>query len=338
MQEQCDTITIEWENTYVASPETPQGGALQIAFDIEYVSGIHVQGAIGGAAIGNAADGGRITSDPMPAPPKGAKFYINTWWNGAVGLLYSNMLDTANGEKVVVGPSVPNQTGAEWTASGGQTVSVRPNAIMGMTTKPTFGLLGDSRSVGTLTSQSNIVQGNEVGEITPSLGPQYAYIHGGKFGDTLNDTGVAGRWAKRLASMARCSDIIIQVGVNDPNNGRSLANMQNDTINLRNLFSGKRVWLTTKPPRTTSTDAWATPQNQTAFAAFQVLLDYNAWARSVPTGFAGCFDIASVLSDPNDPKIWKTNGTPNAFTIDGIHESANGYDTIRLSGIILGLA
>lgn len=82
---------------------------------------------------------------------------------------------------------------------------------------------------------------------------------------------------------------------------------------------GKKVYAVTSVPRTTSTDSWATVDNQTttSVAQEQVRKAFNAWIRTIPAPLSGYFDWADAVESARDSGKWKA-----AHTVDGVHPNA----------------
>lgn len=332
LTEDVVSLKLVYPNWHLATGAETAGGGATIAASI-LPSGLGSRTQVtwnGGATSIAITTEDFAVSDEIPwAGTKGDKIFIDTYWAGVTQLLYTNMYDAAGGEQVSYGASIANTTMSDWVGAN-SAVSVRPCAILATTRKGTVYVLGDSRSVGTIGSTiSNIEQGEKAGEICRSLGYEVGHINGGRFGHSL--VNFRGNNSRQAQLFQYVTDIIIQIGVNDPAT-RSLAQMQSDTQYVRDL-SGKRCWLTTKPPRATSTDSFATLANQTPFAQASVLSAYNDWVRSLPSGFVGFFEIGDVLEDTRSGK-WKVNGSPNYVTSDGVHEVSNGYALIEAANVI----
>ena len=122
------------------------------------------------------------------------------------------------------------------------------------------------------------------------------------------------------------TDAIMQIEINDLGSGgltqaQYLALLEAAVERLSGM--GIRVHVVTAAPQTTSTDSWATQENQTVTATGTKLLAYNDWLRANYTtiGIASIIDLA-VIIDPNETGKWRTDfntemGT--APTLDGTH-------------------
>lgn len=106
------------------------------------------------------------------------------------------------------------------------------------------------------------------------------------------------------------------------------------TIATMKAKGARKIFLKTMAPNTTSTDAFITTANQTAFnAAYGVggdVLTYNSQLRANTSGltYDGLLDVAIWLADSVDAWRWRTAGTfplgavtGTAFTDDGPHYS-----------------
>lgn len=333
LTEDVTSIQLVYPNWHLATGAETSGGGATIAASIlpeALDDRTQVTWNSGATSIAITTEYYAI-SDAIPwVGSKGDKIFIDTYWAGVTQLIYTNMYHAAGGEMVTFGTSVSDTTMSDWTGASAS-VSVRPCAILATTTKGTVYILGDSRSVGTIAGTiSSIEQGEEAGEICRSLGYDVGHINGGRFGHSL--VNFRSNNTRQAQLFQYVTDIIIQIGVNDPAT-RSLAQMQSDTNFIPSLASGKRYWLTTKPPRATSNDSFASPGGQTPFAQASVLTDFNDWVRTTPSGFSGYFEIADVVEDNRSGK-WITNGSPNYVTSDGVHEVSAGYALIEAANVI----
>jgi lysophospholipase L1-like esterase len=190
-------------------------------------------------------------------------------------------------------------------------------------------------------------------------------------GDTPNDRGWGAQALKGLRSYVKAaysgklaSDLltydntlwpkvqgathgVLLIGTNDLNGGASLATLQSRVIAVwkRMAAAGMLVRGATIPPRSTSTDNWATTVNQTTAASNPTRVQFNNWMRdgapmlngvAVGTGTNapgtvrfgetghplmanGFFDFAEIAESATNSGLWKVNGTANWPTTDGVH-------------------
>lgn len=264
-----------------------------------------------GSASGSMASGATLESDWVPFSLRaGDKFYLREWRNNASGILYiNNYTDPAGGDLFKFGASVADQTmGGDFTSTG-TTFGYLPLAILGMTKKGSIVLLGDSRwqAISATGSLDNVRfgSGGYKGEAERTFGPYMAFTNLAMPGDRL-DLFLAS-CAKRVDLLKYGSDIPMNWGINDVVNGVTQAQIR-DRLNsvLAQVPAGKRCWLSTIAPRTTSSDNWATAGNQTAHANEQVRKDVNTERRAGVVGFAGTFDMAAQVEDAANPGKWDT--------------------------------
>jgi lysophospholipase L1-like esterase len=77
---------------------------------------------------------------------------------------------------------------------------------------------------------------------------------------------------------------------------------------------------------TSSTDSFATPANQTPDPAWLTQSDFaalNDWIRSDPAPLTGYIEIANVISNGSNSRIWKAG-----HTADGVHPNGTGHTVI----------
>lgn len=145
---------------------------------------------------------------------------------------------------------------------------------------------------------------------------------GGETSGVFNQA-VNGRQLRALY-ISGCTDAVIEYGTNDAllTSAASALGLENNLINIINglLAAGvKRIALATIPPRTASTDAWATTANQTPQSTSSIvgLAAINAWIRAKPTGVTAVIDLADLCMSVRDSGLWVPGGTT-----EGVHPSS----------------
>ena len=135
------------------------------------------------------------------------------------------------------------------------------------------------------------------------------------------------RRLKRFSLMAACgiTDLVYQSGINDVINSRSDAQIQADILAFANAATalGIRCHIATITPSSTSSDSWATVENQTPHANAQVGRDNNDWRRTVPAPFVSCLDVADLVESERNSWLWKVG-----YTGDGLHPLVAGASAI----------
>jgi len=137
---------------------------------------------------------------------------------------------------------------------------------------------------------------------------------------------------KTLALIAACgaTHVLVNWGVNDCAASRTLLQMQTDLTAIWNGFvtNGQKVIQSTITPRTTSSDSWATVENQAPSGADftgspSVRANLNNWLRGRPTPLSAYLDVADASESARDSGLWQVNTawTNDAYTTDGLHPS-----------------
>lgn len=326
-------IQLRYDNWY--GFEQLPGGAATVTSSIEYPEGTLTQITFSGSATGNMADGGYVVSDRVPvAIPRGAAFWVRTYYQNAAGIIFkskTNQTNNAFGEGLNYGASgiadqtmVSNFSYVFWGNLYG------PTAIIGLTNKPSVLILGDSRVAGTGDTLAPIAGTTEYGMISPSLFPNVAFINASMSGERVST--FITTHARRATLGVYCTHILCELGINDLTASRTAAQVLADHQTISGYFPGKRYYLTTIPPKSASTDSWATLEKQTPDATSNAQrISFNGTLRSALPSFAtGYFECADVLESARNSGIWKVP----AYTADGLHPTSAGYQLVTDSNVI----
>ncbi|WP_155900293.1 SGNH/GDSL hydrolase family protein [Microbacterium sp. 11MF] len=223
-----------------------------------------------------------------------------------------------------------------------------PAAIIGQVpraARPSVLIDGDSITQGA-GDTSNPTIPYDRGWAVKAMANEFSYLQGSLYGDSAVNLVP---WLRDRGKFAGCTDYVISaMGSNDLYvNSRTAAQLQADVIARWRLYAdrGSRVVGVTVPPRTTSTDSWATVANQTISDATKNghRVTYNNWLRDgapldkstyaaaaigapgasvIRAGdpvhpLFGFVDIADLAESARDSGKWSvTAGTPTA---DGTH-------------------
>jgi hypothetical protein len=262
--------------------------------------------------------------------PNGAAFFVRSYYqipgnvvicdtgtgvNAALSPAASGG-DEANGEKLYVGGTTQVSGTGGLAANGTQAVGLcfRPVAITSPSATKAWLLLGDSRQQGY--SDAYTGTSSDKGQLARSVGPYSGYCNAGVPSDSASI--FVSSHAKRVGLAPYFTHVVCEYGTNDTAT-RTATQIQNDLTAIASYFAIP-VYQTTFGPRTTSTDAWATTANQTAYAQNSVKNTVNAAIRAGLSGMAGHFEIADIVESARDSGKWAVNGSANYFTNDGIHE------------------
>lgn len=167
----------------------------------------------------------------------------------------------------------------------------------------------------------------------------------------------------RLPLILGATHATVLYGTNDLNNAITLAQVQAILVSIWKRLAARTIkpYAVTIPPRTTSTDAFATTANQTATASNPTRIQINDWLRAgAPLTAAGVattagapgsivagqpghplvaysaaspiFDLADVVESARNSGVWKLNSTG-----DGTHPS-NGVNGAPLIASTFAIA
>lgn len=341
-------IRIAIPNWYVsASPnsiETGAGSAMTCLLSVEYPKGTftRITWGDGGATSGTIADGDTGYAEmtlPFTIPPF-TYFRIagDCTWTGAgraLSTTFSNNCDRGNGDEYFVGAGADNTMNSTYMGTATNYAGMfMPIAVMSMSTKAVWAVLGDSIAAGVNDTFFDPNGGR--GIAGRPLAQHVPHMNFGLPGDRA-DKFIASH-DKRLAVLqaAGVTGVILELGVNDLNNARTSANLLADRTTIRGYFPTATIWDTTITPSTTSTDTFKTAANQTV-----VNSGYNtarttfndALRQGLQTGSTGVIDVASVIETATTNEVLPTvNGgvwLPGMVgSADGIHPSTRGYRAI----------
>lgn len=340
-------VYVNWWAT-TGGIETAGGADCTYSASIEYPIGTVTRVTFGGSNSGVCVDGGQIVSDVAALKiPKGAVFFVRTFQNHPGGILFANRSALNN-----VGAAVP--ASGEWWDYGvtstdytGSATNINnkgvgnffaPAAIIGLTTRPSFVIVGDSRStpIATYETLPNAVGG--IGECERSLCKSFGTINVSISGDSF--VNALTNFVRRATLAQYASHVIIELGINGFTLGRTAAQTLADLSLLTAKFPNQTVFAATVSPKSTSTDAWATTGNQTADATSNAArIAYNDALRTGQhtASIAGFVEIADQVESARNSGIWKATGVANGYTFDGLHESSGGFAAIELAGPFAGV-
>lgn len=322
-----------WSNWY--GDEQDPGGTMTLTASVEYPAGTFTQLQFSGSATGVTATKTNIWTDMVTIPggiPEGALAWIRFRRTCSV-----NYVGASNSKVNVAMGDMTEQNGADTTMGGTITPTgtglLTPSAIVGLTTKRTLAVIGDSIQAG---------QGDDAttppvhyGTVLHALGMTYANTNLGLPGRKAS--GFLATHALRDDILQYASDIVNAYGVNDIFVDHvSAATLETTQAAIRALYPSKRYFLTTLTPETTSTDSFKALSDQTARVDDPARVTYNANRLAAPTslGATGVLNCAAVLESGSTSK-WKVDGTAFKYTVDGTHPSAFGYALFDTSGLVL---
>lgn len=323
-----------WYANATGGEQTP-GSASTISVSIEYPVGTITRATFLGAFSGVVSDGANIISDFINISiSKGAAFYVRIWHSNASGILYHQNFGANNvsgsvpnsGEWVTFGATTPDLTNSIANSNNQQTgLSFRPTAIIGITSRQTFAIFGDSRCGLGVAYDAAPNSFGLIGEIERSLGKSYATILLSVSGETAS--AVSGTAAtKRIALAQYCSSIVSNYGINDCAASIAAVTTIANLSTFASKLGNKPFYQCTLSPSTSSTDSFATTVNQTTNATVNpIRVAFNNLLRNGLGGvFSGHIELADQAESARDSGLWKVNGLANGYTADGLHANSTG--------------
>lgn len=317
------------------SNETLNANDITIRASLETAGGLFYPMFFNGKRTAVIEPGALIPCDPIGMVlTRGDVFYIRVYVIvNAAEVILVNTIGQVAGEGHNFGAAGTDLTDGGAIADG-TVVNFAPFMITGNITGivPVVGIIGDSNTRGTSVAVApNIDNGYFVKAFGDNYGEDIACIQMAKPGESLQ-TFVAETTRKyRSQFLRRCTHVVSGYGGADIIlNSRSLVQFQADLQTLVTLCTGLgiKVFQSTILPYTTSSDSWATVENQTHHANEAVRVATNTWIRTVPIGLAGIFDIADVAESARDSGFWKVG-----YTTDGIH-MADGATNDLLAAVV----
>jgi lysophospholipase L1-like esterase len=193
---------------------------------------------------------------------------------------WANFFATGKNAYGTILNSVPNQ------------YTFRPLAILGVTTKPTVALIGDSRGAGLGDDYRD--GSGFVGNMERAIGPNFAYLQlsrGGEFATAMTSNG-----ARRLQLASLCSHAVENLGGNDILGGVSYKTLYPYKYLFWNQLSKppSRILTMTFDPVTSSSDYWTSTVNQSPSQYVSELTQYNSFVRGLSNG-VNVVDTAKVV-------------------------------------------
>lgn len=318
-------IKVVYPNLYIDTnnngdtwKELGTGTTATLKVGFETASGSKTSFTYNGSTSGFATSGAYLESDWLTVSLNvNDKFYLRPSFVNTGGILYMpQAADVTFGDSIEFTSADKSVSGTVGNDFAGY--AFFPAAIVAMTRKRTFLLIGTSRTFW----QADAVDGvsGDVGELSRAVGPVYGYCNAGIPADTAQRAAAA--FTKRAAlGNAYFSDIIISHGVNDE--ARTFAQFSGDMQTMFNSFPAKRVHSATIMPHTSGAWTLADGSDQTVGGGDHTT--FNAWLKSSPSPCVGCYDINAIVSMASNANKWRAPGK----TSDGLHGLPATYGDIQ---------
>jgi hypothetical protein len=275
--------------------------------------------------------GATVQSDPVgfsSSLTSSPNWYIRTNVSVAsAGMTWPLQLMAATNDQAETGTAVTDKT-TSGTIATAYLRMYGPAAVLGVaeTETPSVAICGDSIAAG----YNHTYQNSFLTLALDRASVPYINLAAG--------SEVSGKWGANQARFRRapllrhCTHVIFEDGINSFGGGLTFAQVQATQQAAWDYFKslGLVVIQTTITPRTTSTDSWATAGNQTLYSAAEntIRTQFNAWVRTLPAPLSGYIEAADTVESARDSGKWKTDGTANKWTSDGIHPSTYAHDQL----------
>lgn len=302
---------------------------------VTYGAAIEFDGAIypaslNGQTLVTVAGGQALFFDPVPLGIlKGETYWVRTYTQVNAGESVPTNYSGSSGQgEGYVGD---NKTLYNSTAIGALNGNVTTAAaIIGTVTKPTvsIALIGDSIMNG---FKDYSYQGFGYRFCTEN---GFAHLNMGFPGERASSVAKNGKRIRQVL-LPYVTHAIVEYGVNDLINGATTASLLADMQRMWDHLSklGIVVFQTTITPYSSSTDSFATLENQTVAVnagftggANSKRSIVNRALKAVPTPLKAVFDVASAVESSDESGLWKVNGTNLYYTDDGLHPKGPGHD------------
>ena len=326
------SLQLNFSNWWIksGSGDTDNTAAATIKATIEYPAGTYTRVTFGASQTGSWTTGDILSDAVAVVIPKGAKFWVRSLYTCSAGIIYTGFLtNEPNGDGAETGTALTDKTGGGALAAG--TNFYFPTAIVAQTANPSVFLPGDSIMKGQLDTFDDLV--SDQGVVARSVGPYMGYCNAGCTGDTT--AALVASHGRRVALSQYFSHIVCNYG--GPNDQTvATATVQAGLVAAGAYWpAGKKRFLCTYVPHSTSTDSFATVANQTSsgLAYFQAM---NQFVRTTPQNWDGFVDPAKVVESAPYSNLWAPP-SPNgggALTSDGTHPITLGNQLIARSDTI----
>jgi hypothetical protein len=306
--------------------EVGLGGVLKVSASIEYPIGVFTVVEFGGNNSISIDSLGTSVSDLIPVViPDRAIFFIRTFTESSVGILYGGKSSEPLGEGFEYGVTVTNKCFSGTVGRSGADGDYRPAAIVANSNKPAVLLIGTSRTFGVLDTIGSY--NTFRGELSRAISPYFASSNYGVSGDRV--AVVVANMSGRAALSRYFTTAIIELGINDFIPGLNDTQILTFLNSIASQLSCGYKIACTLTPYSTSTDSFSTTVNQTpsAYEGYRIGLN-NKLRQS--DAFSAIFDLADAVESARDSGKWKAPG----YTADGLHGNPLSNNVISSSGVV----
>lgn len=337
------TFYVRNPNWYVVAGlgDTSTGAPETITQTVEYPAGTCTRETFSSSNTGTIPTNATLQSDPIVDNiPAGSEFWIWTYRTSTGFLPYlssgSNQTPfSLDGDTMLDSGAVDDTACVPFTGN----TNVRgyyPSGIIGMTARPSIGIIADSRGIGAADTPD---YSGDSGDFTRSIGGSFGYLNGSVYGDTANSWSIS--HANRVAELQFNSEIFIDLGTNDLTGGLAHTDVQVEAslALIAGLFSNiSKIDMGTVAPVTTSSNGWKDLPGQAVAPSNVYRVPLNTFLRAKPSYVTGqVFDISSGYESSFNSGLWtvaNNGGYANYLTGDGTHGTGIFNRQLYYSGLV----
>jgi hypothetical protein len=288
------------------------------------------------------------------AIPVGAKFYVRCYHATTSNLVYTDNSTIDAQLRDPTGGDIDDYTASDQTmgatmvdVGSSQLGIAGPLCILGVTRRPTFAIIGDSRCMG---NQDTVdANAGDSGSLARTIGQSFGYCNMATTGAGADSWlpasgGSVNRRALLQYASHVASDLLAAELLRDGAAGQATAESNLMLLLGYPEFAAKlrSFFMMTTQPSSTSTDNWATVANQTPNATqfYPGFTALNMWLRQT-FPVRNLVDTTTIVQDWSRgiDGIWRGDTSPDnlPFTPDGLHPSQYGYQKIMTGLPQLGI-
>lgn len=328
----------------VTLTEMGVGATGTVRASVEYPTGVFTRVNFSGAGSGSIPDMSILRSDPIPVKVAvGDKVAIWIYYTNPSGIVYTANVYNAPGDNYAA-------PGTDLTAAGGTLGQAAqalyaPYAIVGMTTRRSGVIIGDSIGLGQLDFPDAIA--GDAGCFSRAVAERMAYSKFATGSDTLVKFLAYSTLRRQILN--NITDVYCNLVTNDFG-GRTNAQIVSDLNAIIDFYPNKKFWIGLPAPRSGSTDFYSTVAGQTTDSATEP--KRQAFMSSVRKGKfpkAAGYISMECLETSEFSGIWKTEnngrvasdiymtaGTNQMGSSTAVYTQHDNGKAVRVNGVGAG--
>lgn len=293
-----------------AAVESGAGGPMTVNAKIEYPAGSFHDVLFSGALSGIAPDGETLISDFVSLEiPKNTRFKVHVrraWASGGRAIYNGAWADNPR-DALLLGPGADRVRLGESFETNAPGYAAPPAAILGMTTRNSMLILGDSIEYG---HGDTYDQTGFKGYVARAVGAGMGYINAARGSESSREFMIG--HARRAGLSAFVTHVFVGYDTNDLGASYAPAEAEARLEAVAGMFPGKVVMTATIPPRTSAANV--------PFKNEPDRLSLNRWKRSPESPFDIVWEYADQVETVHNSGQWR-----DGYHVDGVHPSPAGH-------------